>query len=147
MPHDTAYAARLQQDAPARCSASEQPEAQAHSNAKLKQLMADSLGAIQQQGLSVIDARQTAVGDLAVESFQCQLWEPARAVQELQPGIALVPFACIVMHIAYHLAHSCPMWHKVQCSGQAQLHCALLCCQSLLLFLSILQACEPLSDQ
>lgn len=130
MPHDTAYAARLQQDAPARCSASEQPEAQAHSNAKLKQLMADSLGAIQQQGLSVIDARQTAVGDLAVESFQCQLWEPARAVQELQPGIALVLCALCLHRHAYSISSCTFLSHgaesTVLCASPVALHIVVL---------------------
>ena len=74
---------------PARASASEQPEALAQSRVKAKQLMIDSLRSIQLQGLSPVDARLTAAGDLPVESFQCQLWEPARAVQELQPGTVL----------------------------------------------------------
>ncbi len=95
MPHGIAIAEHEQQQMPARASASEQPEALAQSRVKAKQLMVDSLRSIQLQGLSPVDARLTAAGDLPVESFQCQLWEPARAVQELQPGTHsdLQPFA------------------------------------------------------
>ena len=89
MPHGIAISEHEQQQMPARASASEQPEALAQSRVKAKHLMIDSLRSIQLQGLSPVDARLAAAGDLPVESFQCQLWEPARAVQELQPGIVL----------------------------------------------------------
>ncbi len=89
MPHGIAVSEHEQQQMPARASASEQPDALAQSKIKAKQLMIDSLRSIQLQGLSPVGARLTAAGDLPVESFQCQLWEPARAVQELQPGTVL----------------------------------------------------------
>lgn len=91
MPHGAAHSECMQQEAPGRCSASEQPEAVAQAMTNLKQLMAESLNTIQHEGLSSTDGRQTVVGALPVESFQCQLWEPARAVQELQPGTVFVP--------------------------------------------------------
>ncbi|DBA85333.1 TPA: hypothetical protein ACH3X2_006021 [Trebouxia sp. C0005] len=92
MPHGIAIPEHEQQQMPARASASEQPEALAQSRVKAKQLMIDSLRSIQLQGLSPVNARLTFAGDLPVESFQCQLWEPARAVQELQPddGVMMV---------------------------------------------------------
>lgn len=100
MPHGIAIPEHEQQQMPARASASEQPEALAQSRVKAKQLMIDSLRSIQLQGLSPVNARLTFAGDLPVESFQCQLWEPARAVQELQPGTLLT---CNVLH--HHAAH------------------------------------------
>lgn len=94
MPYDTAYSENEQQQAPARASASEQPEALVQSKGKAKQFMNESLRSIQLQGLSPINARLQVAGDLPIDSFQCQLWEPARAVQELQPGAFLTSDAC-----------------------------------------------------
>ncbi len=107
MPHGIAEHEQQQQQMPARASASEQPEALAQSRVKAKQLMIDSLRSIQLQGLSPVDARLTAAGDLPVESFQCQLWEPARAVQELQPGT--LP-TCIPLH--HHAANLLSLHHR-----------------------------------
>ena len=94
MPHGKALSEQpQQQDAPGRCSASEQPEALIQTVPKNKLLMTDSivstqqsLTPAQQQALSAIDARTYLVGDYAVEAFKCQLWEPSRAVQDLEPG-------------------------------------------------------------
>ena len=101
MPQDTAFPGHQHQpEAPGRASASEQPEALAQVIPKTKLLMTDSssltqssviptqhsLTTTQQQALSAIDARMQLVGDYAVESFKCQLWEPSRAVQTLEPG-------------------------------------------------------------
>jgi hypothetical protein len=97
MPHGIAVSEHEQQQMPARASASEQPDALAQSKIKAKQLMIDSLRSIQLQGLSPVGARLTAAGDLPVESFQCQLWEPARAVQELQPGTVLTCKLCTAL--------------------------------------------------
>ena len=109
MPHGTPFSERQQQqEAPGRCSASEQPEAIIQTVPEIKLLMTDSLvltqqslTTAQQQALSAIDARTHLVGDYAVESFKCQLWEPSRAVQDLEPGELyskahglLVTFAC-----------------------------------------------------
>ena len=86
---DTAFS-----EAPGRCSASEQPEALSQVIPKKQLLMTSSvcstqpsLTSTQQQALSAINARLHLLGDYAVEAFKCQLWEPSRAVQELEPGI------------------------------------------------------------
>lgn len=91
MLQDTAQ--QQQQDAPGRCSASEQPEALARAIPKSKLSTNSSacsnpsqLTPAQQQALSAIDARLHLLGDYAVEAFKCQLWEPSRAVQDLEPG-------------------------------------------------------------
>ena len=95
MPHDTEQQQQQQQqqDSPGRCSASEQPEALARAFPKSKLLTNSSacstpseLTPAQQQALSAIDARLHLLGDYAVEAFKCQLWEPSRAVKELEPG-------------------------------------------------------------
>ena len=93
MPPDTAFSEQQQQEAPARCSASEQPEAVAQAIPKSKLSATSSasstpskLTPTQQQALSAIDARLHLLGDYAVEAFKCQLWEPSRAVQVLEPG-------------------------------------------------------------
>ena len=93
MPQDTAFSGQQQQEAPARSSASEQPEvlAQAILKSKLSTTSSASstppkLTSTQQQALSAIDARLHLLGDYAVEAFKCQLWEPSRAVKDLEPG-------------------------------------------------------------
>ena len=141
MPNDTAYSEQEQQQAPARASASEQPEALVQSKSKAKQFMNESLRSIQLQGLSPIDARLQVAGELPIDSFQCQLWEPARAVQELQPGTFLTSDACcsqlllqrdgflvvcvIYMHAALYAA--CAYSEQDQCALQR-----LDCCCSLI---------------
>lgn len=93
MPQDTAFSGQQQQEAPARCSASEQPEALAQVDPRSKLETASStsstpskLTPTQHQALSAIDARLHLLGDYAVEAFKCQLWEPSRAVNVLEPG-------------------------------------------------------------
>lgn len=90
MLQDTAFSG---QEAPSRCSASEQPEALGQAKPRKNLLVTSSgcstqpsLTSTQQQALSAIDARLHLLGDYAVEAFKCQLWEPSRAVQELEPG-------------------------------------------------------------
>lgn len=74
MPQDTGQ--QQQQDAPGRCSASEQPEALARAIPKSKlstnsSLTPSQLTPAQQQALSAIDARLHLLGDYAVEAFKC----------------------------------------------------------------------------
>ena len=105
---DTAFS-----EAPGRCSASEQPEALSQAIPKKQLFMTSSvcstqpsLTSTQQQALSAIDARLHLLGDYAVEAFKCQLWEPSRAVQELEPGISHV-YNCQSCH---HWAHAKPVY-------------------------------------
>ncbi|KAL3163252.1 hypothetical protein ABBQ32_009651 [Trebouxia sp. C0010 RCD-2024] len=94
MLQDTAFSG---QEAPSRCSASEQPEALGQAKPRKNLLVTSSgcstqpsLTSTQQQALSAIDARLHLLGDYAVEAFKCQLWEPSRAVQELEPDEAVM---------------------------------------------------------
>ena len=84
MPHSLAQSEERQ--AAARASASEQPDAIVESKHKLKALMADSISTVQVHGLTAVSGRQAVKGDLAVESFKCQLWKPASSVPDLEPG-------------------------------------------------------------
>ena len=93
MPQGTALFGQQQQEGPARCSASEQPEALAQAIPKSKLEITSSasstpskLTPTQQQALSAINARLHLLGDYAVEAFKCQLWQPSRAVNVLEPG-------------------------------------------------------------
>lgn len=136
MLQDTAH--EQQQAASGRCSASEQPEALSQALSKNKLFMTSSdcstqqsLTSTQQQALSAIDARLHLLGDYAVEAFKCQLWEPSRAVQELEPGttpyceLALyqlmstfkrcVPMiSCTAPFIDQSLTSQRHAWHRLQ---------------------------------
>ena len=117
MLQDTAFSGQQQQEAPARSSASEQPEALAQAIPKSKLSTTSSasstppnLTPTQQQALSAIDARLHLLGDYAVEAFKCQLWEPSRAVKDLEPGDfpyqALCPFCwCLFCWCPFCVKH------------------------------------------
>ena len=97
MPHSTAQPEH--QEAAVRDSASEQPEALIKSKHKLKALMADSISTVQVHGLTAVSGRRAVKGDLAVESFKCQLWKPASSVPELEPGEYQALLLCLCQQV------------------------------------------------
>ena len=118
MPHNTAQPEQHQ--AAVRDSASEQPEAIIKSKHKLKALMADSISTVQVHGLTAVSGRQAVKGDLAVESFKCQLWKPATSVPELEPGKEYFQH-CGVVSVSVHntvnsLDHDC-ISHQENCAS------------------------------